>query len=313
MMDIYHGLDNISKHKNIALALGNFDGVHLGHRELIRRTIAFADRENGIPAVLTFDPHPMKVLQPDSCPPMLLSKEDKIRILSDLGIKLLIIVPFSDDISKLSPRQFVKNILVDKFKVRVVVVGYNYSFGYKGVGNAEILIQLAGEYGFEAVVVPLVKCDGTEVSSTFIRRLIKEGNVSEAARFLGYYPFVTSRVVSGDRRGQLLGFPTANMILPDDSLTPANGVYAVKIHVNGCLLNGVANLGKRPTFSMNQPQNLEVHIFNFNQEIYNAKIKVEFIRRIRGEQEFSSVQELVRQINNDVAEAKKCLNLAAEV
>ena len=313
-MNIYHGLeDGIDKYNNIVMALGNFDGVHLGHRELIKRTIEIAARENGTPAVFTFDPHPMKVLRPDCCPPMLLSKEEKIRILSDLGIKLLVILPFSDDIANLSPREFVKNVLIDKFKVRAVVVGYNYNFGYKGTGNAGLLTGLAGEYGIEAVVVPPVQHDQAEVSSTLIRNLLQKGDVSTAAEFLGYFPLIVSRVVTGDQRGRQIGFPTANLELSDDILAPANGVYAVRVHVNGAILRGIANIGNRPTFDLNQPPNLEVHIFDFAREIYNTKIKVEFIKRIRGEQRFSSVEELVRQIENDSGEVKKVLARVNEV
>ncbi len=312
-MDIYHGLDNIDRHRNMVIALGNFDGVHLGHRELIRRTIAVAENENYTPAVLTFDPHPMKVLQPDRCPPMLLAKEEKIRLLADLGIQLLVIIPFTRKIARLSPRKFVKNILVDRFQVRAVVAGYNYNFGYRGAGNAGVLSQLAEEFGLRAIIVPLVRCGQVEVSSTLIRRLLLEGKVAEAARFLGYFPYLKARVVAGDRRGRQFGFPTANLALPADLLTPANGVYAVKVSVDGRLFKGVANIGVKPTFHLNRPQNLEVHLFEFNGELYKAEIKVEFIQRIRGEQEFSSVPELVRQIENDAGEAKKILDRAGEV
>ncbi|MHB9093353.1 MAG: bifunctional riboflavin kinase/FAD synthetase [Eubacteriales bacterium] len=303
-MDIYQGLNNIDKYNNVVIALGNFDGVHLGHRELISKTIETARGVNGTPAVFTFDPHPMKVLQPDGCPPMLLTKQEKIRILSDLGLKLLIISPFSD-ISRLSPEEFVKSILVEKFKVRAVVAGYNYNFGYKGAGNAEMLARLAHEYGFDAVVIPPVKFGEVEVSSTLIRQLLLAGNVWDAARFLGYLPFVVSRVVTGDRRGRQIGFPTANLNLPEDILVPATGVYAVRVTLRGHCLNGVANIGIKPTFSLNQPKNLEVHIFDFNDDIYDTVIKVEFVKRIRGEQEFSSVDELVRQIKTDSLEAKR--------
>ncbi len=306
-MDIYHGLDSI-EYNRIAMALGNFDGVHLGHRELIRRTVEVAEKINGTPAVLTFDPHPLKVLQPDCSPPLLLTKEDKVRILRELGIKLLIISPFCDDVSRLSPEEFVKNILVDKFKAQAVVVGYNYNFGYKGAGNAQDLVRLGSGCGIEVLIVPPVRIDGKEVSSTLIRQLLLKGNVSDAAKFLGYFPFIVARVVTGDRRGTQIGFPTANINLPDDILVPANGVYAVRVHVNGRLLNGVANIGIKPTFNLNQPKNLEVHIFNFTSDLYSVEIKVDFIQRIRGEQEFPSVQELIAQIKDDVREAHRILN-----
>jgi len=310
-MDIYHGIQRLDKFNHVVIALGNFDGVHIGHRELIRRTREIAGRENGTPAVFTFDPHPMKVLQPDCCPPMLLTKKEKIRFFSDLGIKLLVVTPFSDRILKLSPREFVRDILVENFKAGTVVVGYNYSFGYRGSGDAELLAELAGEYGIYTVVVPPVKCGEAEVSSTLIRRFLLEGNVSKAAQFLGYYPFIVSCVVSGDRRGRQLGFPTANLNLPDDVLVPANGVYAVRTNIDERIYTGVANIGTKPTFNLNQPKNLEIHCFNFCGDIYNKEIKVEFIKRIRGECEFASAEHLADRIRLDITEAKQILDASS--
>ncbi|PKM79888.1 MAG: riboflavin biosynthesis protein RibF [Firmicutes bacterium HGW-Firmicutes-14] len=304
-MEVYHGIKVMDKSKNIVIALGNFDGVHLGHRELIRRTREIAETEKGIPAVFTFDPHPMKVLQPDRYPPMLLSREEKINILSGLGIRLLIITPFSKDISMLSPEAFVNEILVDRLNVRAVIVGYNYNFGYRGEGNVETLRHLTENRGIRTVVVSPVKLHGVEVSSTLIRRLLLEGKVFEAAEYLGYHPFVTSRVVEGDRRGRELGFPTANMDLPADILVPANGVYAVRVYLNGSILKAIANIGIKPTFQADRPINLEVHCLGFSGNLYGELIKVEFIKRIRGEQAFSSAGELTRRIRKDMEEAEK--------
>lgn len=307
-MDIHHGLDEISgKYDNAVIALGNFDGVHLGHRELIKKAIDLADRAKGVSGVFTFAPHPMTVIQPDCSPPMLLTKEDKIKIFSELGIGVLIICPFSQEISRLTPEEFVRDILVKRLQVSAVVVGYNYSFGYRGSGTPEMLTEFGGKLGFEVITIPPVKRHDTEVSSTLIRSLLLKGDVSGAAGFLGYYPFVVSRVVTGDRRGRQIGFPTANLNLPENILVPANGVYAVRVHIKGNSYNGVANVGIKPTFNLNQPKNLEVHCFDFSDDIYNTKIKVEFIGRLRGEKGFSSVQELVTQINSDVKQAKLLL------
>jgi riboflavin kinase/FMN adenylyltransferase len=306
-MDIYQGLDNIDNYHNIVVALGNFDGVHLGHRQLIRRTIEIAKKYNGTPAVYTFDPHPLKVIKPDLCPPMLLTKEEKIRLFSELGIKVLIIAPFTQEVSGISPEQFVQEILVEKLKVKCVVVGYNYNFGYKGSGDPAMLTGLAAKNGFAVEVVPPVKCGETEVSSTLIRNFLLEGNVVDAAKYLGYFPFVNSRVVAGFQRGREIGFPTANLSLSDDVLAPANGVYAVKVYFWDKCWYGVANIGVKPTFEPGLPRNLEVNIFDFKGDIYGTKIKLEFIRRIRGECQFGSVDELVQQIKKDVQAAKSCL------
>ena len=307
-MDIYQGLDKIKgKYDNVVMALGNFDGVHLGHRELIKKAMELADRVDGTPGVFTFDPHPMRVLQPDSSPPMLISKEDKIQILSELGIRLLIICPFTKEISELTPENFVRQILVDKLNASGVVIGYNYNFGYHGSGTPEILAQLGDKYGLKVVIVPPVRYNDTEVSSTLIRSLLLKGDVCEAARYLSYHPFIVSRVVAGDRRGRQIGYPTANLNLPDHVLIPANGVYAVRVHIKGDIYKGVANVGTKPTFNLNRPKNLEVHCFDFHENIYSSKIKVEFIKRIRGEKEFATVSELVSQINDDAKKAKHIL------
>lgn len=311
-MDVYYGLDNIREYSNVIIALGNFDGIHLGHRKLIETTVDLARQVNGTAAVLTFDPHPLKLLQPELCPPMLLSREDKIRIMSELEVKLLVITPFSRKFAHLTPELFVKNILIDKFKVKGVVVGYNYTFGFKGEGNSETMSILARQHGIESVVVPPVKCSGVEVSSTLIRSLLIDGQVSDAAKFLGYCPFVFGQVVTGYQRGRQIGFPTANLVLSEEVLAPANGVYAVRINLDGHYYRGVANVGLRPTFKLNHPRNLEVHIFDFCGDIYGEKIKVEFVERIRGEREFESVNELIGQIHKDSVEAKRTLDIKAE-
>lgn len=311
-MDVYYGLDNIKEYNNVIVALGNFDGVHLGHRKLIDTTVDLAREADGTAAVLTFDPHPLKLLQPEICPPMLLSREEKIRIMSELGVKLLVITPFSWEIAHLTPELFIKNILISNLQVKGVVVGYNYSFGFKGEGNSEIMSTLAREHGIESVVVPPVRCCGVEVSSTLIRNLLLEGQVAEAAKFLGYAPFVFGQVVTGDQRGRQIGFPTANLVLPEEVLAPANGVYAVRVHIDKENFTGVANVGLRPTFKLNQPRNLEINIFDFCRDIYGKKIRVEFIERIRGEREFGSVQELIAQIQKDTAEAVRTFGINAE-
>lgn len=311
-MDVYYGLDNIGEYNNVIVALGNFDGVHLGHRKLIEKTVNLARQVDGTPAVLTFDPHPLKILQPEICPPLLLSREEKIRIMSELGVKLLVITPFCQEIAHLSPELFIKNILIDNLKVKGVVVGYNYSFGFRGKGNSETMSLLALEYGIESVVVPPVKSSGVEVSSTLIRNLLLQGQVAEAAKFLGYFPFVCGQVVTGDQRGRQIGFPTANLQIPEEVLAPANGVYAVRVNIDRECFYGVANLGLRPTFKLNRPRNLEVNIFDFCRNIYGEKIKVEFIERIRGEREFESVHELIEQIGKDTAQAKRTLDIKTE-
>lgn len=307
-MEIYYNLQDFKKAHNIVVALGNFDGVHLGHRELIRETVAIARDIGGTPALLTFDPHPMKILQPEASPAQLLSRDDKIKILNEMGIQVLIIASFSRDMAVMSPENFVHDVLHEIIDARGIVVGYNYTFGHKGKGSPDMLQKFAPNYGYRLKVVPPVLAGGHEVSSTLIRQLLLAGEVDRAGQLLGYHPFIRGRVTTGDRRGREMGFPTANLDLPEDILVPANGVYAVKVFVNGDVHCGVANIGIKPTFVHNQPKNLEVHIFDFAEDIYNAGMKVEFLTRLREERSFRDSGELVRQINADCARAREILS-----
>ncbi len=308
-MDIYYGLDDIGYYSNVVAALGNFDGVHLGHRQLIRKAIEKSQQLRGTTAVLTFDPHPLKILDPEFSPPMLLSKEEKIKKLSELGAELLIIIPFSKEFARLTPQEFIKDILAEKLNAKGVVIGYNYTFGFKGQGTPEILSALAADYSIETIVVPPVTYQGVEVSSTFIRSLLVKGEVHEAQRFLGYYPFILSEVVAGDQRGRNIGFPTANLEPGEEVLIPANGVYAVRVYIGEEIFKGVANIGLRPTFKLDKPRNIEIHIFDFSNDIYGRKVKVEFVHRIRGEKKFESVQELISQIAEDAGKAREVLKV----
>ncbi|HWI54476.1 MAG TPA: bifunctional riboflavin kinase/FAD synthetase [Desulfobacteria bacterium] len=306
-MDVYYGLDDIGYYENVVVALGNFDGVHLGHRQLIRKTIEKSQQLNGTTAVLTFDPHPLKILVPEACPLMLLSKEEKIQKLSELGVELLIFIPFSKEFARLTPEEFVKEILAEKLRARGVVIGYNYTFGFKGQGNPETLSALGADCGMETIVVPPVMYRGVEVSSTLIRTLILNGEVHEAGKYLGYNPFMVSEVVAGDQRGRTIGFPTANLEPEENVLIPANGVYAVRVYIEGETFKGVANIGLRPTFKLDRPRNIEINIFDFCEDIYGRTIKVEFVQRIRFEQKFESIQELISQIADDALKARQVL------
>lgn len=311
-MEIYYNLLDFKKSPNIIVALGNFDGVHLGHRELIRETVNMARETGGTPALLTFDPHPMKILQPDASPAQLLTREDKIKILSELGIQVMIIASFSREMAGMRPENFVNDVLHGILEAQGIVVGYNYTFGHMGKGGPDMLQMLAPQYGYRLTVVPPVIVCEHEVSSTLIRQLLLAGEVDKAGQLLGYHPFTHGRVTTGDRRGREIGFPTANMDLPEDILVPANGVYAVRVFVNGDIHCGVANIGIKPTFKHNQPKNLEVHIFDFSQDIYNAGMKVEFLTRLREEKSFRDAGELKRQIEADCAMARGQLHCRGE-
>lgn len=304
-MRVYENLSGLKdRYASITLALGNFDGIHLGHQRLIGEAVEIARGNNGIAAVLTFDPHPMQVLKPELAPPMLLDREAKRQKMAQLGVDVLLLCPFTREFARLSPEDFIKEILVKQLNITGIVVGYNYTFGHKGQGTPETLWKYAAEYGYDLHVIPPVKLGNQVVSSTLIRSLLAEGNVTAARKFLGYYPFTEGTVVLGDRRGNTLGFPTANIDCPEGLMVPANGVYSVKVELDGDTFLGVANVGTKPTFHQNNRTNIEVHLLDFCGDIYGKTIKINYLRRLRDERKFSSITDLVNQIQIDVHSAR---------
>lgn len=294
-----------NKFDKIVVALGNFDGVHLGHRRLIGNMVAKAREIGGIPVVFTFYPHPMVILQPSIAPPMLLTQAAKQAMMENLGVGVMIRVNFTHFFSQMEPEEFVVKVLKDALRARWVFVGYNYTFGYKGKGTPELLEQLGKRYGFNVHITPPVTVDGETVSSTLIRQLLDKGDVTRAQKFLGYCPFVEGNVVIGERRGRKLGFPTANLAVEPNIMVPARGVYSVKVEVDGESFLGVANIGVKPTFHVNSNnRTIEVHLLDFYGNLYGKKMKVYFTRRLRGEKKFSSATELVQQIKQDILLAR---------
>ncbi|SHK65002.1 bifunctional riboflavin kinase/FAD synthetase [Desulforamulus aeronauticus] len=305
-MRVYENLSGLKdRYADITLALGNFDGIHLGHQRLIGEAVEIARRSNGTAAVLTFDPHPMMILKPELAPPMLLDRDAKRHKMAKSGVDVLLLLPFTREFARLSPEEFIKKILVEQLNVKGIVVGYNYTFGHKGQGTPETLWKYAAEYDYALHVIPPVKLGNQVVSSTLIRHQLAEGNVSTAQKLLGYYPFTEGIVVMGDRRGNTLGFPTANIDCPEGMMVPAKGVYRVQVDLDGETFLGVANVGTKPTFHHNNLQaNIEVHLLDFCGDIYGKKIKINYLRRLRDERKFSSITELVNQIHLDVQSAR---------
>jgi riboflavin kinase/FMN adenylyltransferase len=294
------------KYPCVAVGLGNFDGVHLGHQKLIRELVQSARRFGGKALVFTFYPHPAAVLEPQKAPPLLLTPEAKEKMIARLGVDILLRVPFTPEFARTAPEDFVAGVLCAGLGARVVLVGYNYTFGYRGEGTAALLEELSEKYGFELRVVPPVRVGGRVVSSTLIRQLLMAGKVAEATNFLGYQPFVEGVVVPGDRRGSELGFPTANVEPDEKVLVPARGVYSVRVAVNGDTYLGVANVGLRPTFYDHSPRpGIEVHLLDFRDNLYGKSIRVHFVERLREERRFASARDLVEQIRQDIRRARE--------
>lgn len=296
----WHGLGQL--HQNLVVGLGNFDGLHLGHRRLIASLVNKAAETGGTAAVFTFFPHPLAVLKPEQAPPLLMTRENKQEMLAALGVQVLLEVPFTSRFAAIEPQEFVAGVLVRELAVAHVFAGYNYTFGRGGRGDAQLLQAAGRQYGFDVHIVSPVMVDEVPVSSTLVRQMLADGEVETAAAYLGYSPFLEGRVVTGEQRGRLLGFPTANIELPAGLLVPASGVYAVRIRLGKEIYPGVANIGIKPTFhAQGFERTLEVHILDFTGDIYGERVRVFFRRRLRGEQRFASVEQLVEQIHRDIA------------
>lgn len=285
-----------------AIALGTFDGIHIGHQRIIRSAVELARVAGGSSVVFTFSNHPLSIVAPERCPPFLLTQEDKARLIEELGVDLLVSIPFTATFLKLSPHEFV-TLLVKHLSPVHIVVGPNYTFGYKSAGTPETLKEIGAKAGFSVQIEQAVCIDDKLVSSTYIRSLIAAGKVAEARKFLGRPPLLSGEVVHGEARGRILGYPTANIKTAEGMLLPADGVYAVRLLVGDIYYDGVANVGRNPTFN-GQHRRVEVFLFGFEGSLYGKTVTVTFWERLRGEMVFANADELKRQISQDIQMAR---------
>ena len=309
-MDVIRGSENIPEGlKGAFVTIGNFDGVHLGHRFIFRRLVEEANRE-GCPAVaISFEPHPKSVLHPERRPFYLItSLEEKIGLLSGLGIDAFVLISFSLEYARTTAEAFVREILWERLQVRRIIIGHDYTFGRGREGNEAFLTETGHHLGFEVKVINAYCVGDTVISSTKIREAILAGDVRFAATLLGRPYNLSGRVIHGNRRGVRLGFPTAN-ISPDKELVPASGVYAVRVLRNGECRDGILSIGFNPTFADKQ-RSVEVHIFDFHQDIYGETIDILFIERIRDQVRFESPELLISQVDRDLARAREILRTA---
>lgn len=290
----------------VVLTIGNFDGVHRGHQALMQRLIDRAREIDGTSVVFTFQPHPLKVMAPEKCPPLINLPDQKIAFLGELDLDVMINRAFSKDFAIQSPRDFVELVLYQHLHPVEIYVGSDFRFGKAREGNVEYLSKLGDELGYKVSRVEPIRHKNVVVSSTLIRELIMEGSVEEAQEFLGRTYAISGVVVEGDARGRELGFPTANVQTPNE-IIPRKGVYAVKVNCKGKIFKGITNVGLRPTFQKDS-LTIEVFIFDFNDDLYGQTITVEFIARLRDEKTFSGPEELVAQIEKDVARARSFLS-----
>jgi riboflavin kinase/FMN adenylyltransferase len=298
---IFSDLNALSEIPNPVVTIGTFDGVHLGHQKILRTLFDEAERVSGESVLFTFYPHPRMILFPESHGMKLLqTQEEKIEKLAEFGLQNLIIYPFSFDFSRLTALEFVRDILIDKLHARKIVIGYDHQFGKNREGNIQYLKDIAETYDFEVIEIPAQDIDEVNVSSTKIREALLQGDVKRAADFLGQPYMLSGKVVRGKSLGRTIGYPTANIEIKSDfKLVPAIGVYAVEVFIDGIKHRGMLNIGIRPTISFTEDVNLEVHIFDFQEDIYDQTISIKFIARVRDEQKFESLEALKEQLKND--------------
>jgi len=302
-MKLFNELEEIINIDGTVIALGNFDGVHLGHQELIKRTVKAAEAANLKSAVFTFSNHPRKVLSKGKEVKCILYTDEKAAIIEGLGVDYMFNIPFDEGIRRMDAIEFISKLLLIKLKMREAYCGFNYKFGYKGSGNVEIMMKESVKKHFGIHVLQPVKIDGIVVNSTLIRKLVEQGDVDKCMRFMGRNYTVGGEVVVGNRLGKTIGFPTSNLVVDDSMVAPANGVYITNCTYNGRKYPSVTNVGVKPSVGK-FGKNMETHIFNFDKELYGKTIRVEFLKKTRDEKKFDSIDELAKQITRDCIMAK---------
>lgn len=308
-MAIITHLKDVERNHDTVLTVGTFDGVHAGHKVLIKRVIEEAEASGLRSVIVTFDPHPREIINPGKAGIKLLSTlDERSELLEDLGVDKMVVIPFDRDFSLLTSEEFVRDIIWEKIGVQKFIIGYDHQFGRNREGTIETVQRLGEEFGFRTHVVSKQEVGDKTVSSTAIRNAIqKEGDMKLAATFLERYYLLNGRVVHGEKRGKQIGYPTAN-IQPENSqkIIPKRGVYAVWVRVEGSYHQGMMNIGIRPTFD-GESETLEVHIFDFEEDIYGKEVQIQFADRIRNEKSFEGIDDLKQQLKADKKEAKNIL------
>jgi len=305
-MEILRSIPELERLRGpLFLAIGVFDGVHRGHQAVISTSADHAAASNGTPVVVTFDPHPEKVLRPQAAPHLLSATEHKIALIRALGVEHLLIITFDKQFAATEPEDFVRKLVIHSKPLREICVGHEWSFGKNRRGNLDLLKKLGAKFNFDVVGIPPVKINGAVVSSTAIRQAIEKGDLAKAAEVLGREYTILGTVTRGDNLGKKIGFPTANLSAHSEQFPP-NGVYVAEARIDGELYRGVINLGIRPTVSSGKSERvLEIHLFDFNRDIYGHDVEVRFLKFLRPEKKFQDLDTLVQQIRQDVEQARQ--------
>lgn len=307
-MAIFYTTDNLPVFQSPVITIGTFDGVHQGHYAILEKVRQHAKRIGGESILLTFEPHPRKLIFPGQPIRILTPLDKKIELVSNAGIRHVVVVPFTKDFACLSAREYVTDFLVSLFHPAAIVIGYDHHFGNDRKGNIDLLKELQGDYGFEVVEIPAQLIEDATVSSTKIRNAITAGHVGEASSMLGRHYTLAGRVVKGAQIGRTIGYPTANIVPHDaEQIVPCNGVYAVNVVHEGKTYPAMLNIGYRPTVSQDVVLHIEAHLFDFSGNLYDADVEIAFVQRLRDEQKFGSLEELKAQLRKDDDAARRIL------
>ncbi|MDQ2824978.1 MAG: bifunctional riboflavin kinase/FAD synthetase [Verrucomicrobiota bacterium] len=305
-MEILRAIPELSQLRGpLFLAIGVFDGMHLGHQAVISTSARHAHSADGTPVVVTFDPHPEKVLRPEAAPHLLTATQHKITLIRNLGVGHLLIIKFDKEFAATPPEKFVEHLVSNSKPLREICVGHEWSFGKNRAGNLDLLKNFGARFEFDVVGIQPVKSNGDVVSSTAIRQAIENGNLAKAAKMLGREYTILGTVVRGDNLGKKIGYPTANLSAHSEQFPP-NGVYFAEAWIDGVLHHGVINLGIRPTVSGGKSERvLEIYLLDFDRDIYGRDVEVRFMQYLRPERKFESLDALTRQIDVDVRKARE--------
>lgn len=309
-MNIHRDINQLPPFKKAVITIGSFDGIHSGHRKILQRVQSLAEEINGESVVITFYPHPRTVLDPSSnAISVLTTFEEKLELLDKLGIQNVVIVPFTFEFSRQLPREYIEKFIIGNFNPAYIVTGYDHRFGLHRNGDINLLKEYESVSGYKIIEIPRQDIEDIAISSTRIRKAILDGEMQEAEEYLGFPYFLTGKVVHGDKIGTQIGYPTANLQIEDKAkLIPKEGIFAVEIEIDKVLFGGMMYIGKRPTFSDQTNDNIEINVFDFNQNIYNRTIKVNIIQFLRADQKFDSIETLKKQIQQDELDARSALS-----
>lgn len=305
-MQVIHDINDIPKFQDTVLTIGTYDGVHFGHQQILRRVIETAKTLGSKSILMTFHPHPRLVLQPNHPVKLITTFEEKMEILADYDLDYVVAIPFSTEFAAMDADAYIKDIIVNLFHPKKIIIGYDHKFGKNRLGDLNLLERFSATYGYEVEEISKQTIDEIAVSSTKVRAALLEGDI-QSANFWLAHPFTLSgKVVDGDKIGRTLGFPTANISIENpNKLIPPSGVYAVKVMLDGQSYNGALSIGNRPTFNLGNQLVIEVFIIDFSADIYGKQIKITFLEKVRGQRRFENQDELIAQMENDVQTCKR--------